>query len=49
MFIEYSNLTSTTCTFNCPNCFNKETHDFDGGLEFDENAIDRILLNFILV
>ena len=31
------------CTFNCPNCFNKETHDFDGGLEFDENAIDRIL------
>lgn len=31
------------CTFNCPNCFNKETHDFEGGKEFDDAAIQRIL------
>ena len=31
------------CTFNCPNCFNKETHDFESGKEFDDAAIERIL------
>ena len=31
------------CTFNCPNCFNKETHDFEGGKPFDQETIDRII------
>ena len=31
------------CTFNCPSCFNKETHDFEGGKEFDENTINQVL------
>lgn len=31
------------CTFNCKNCFNKETHDFAGGKEFTEETIDRVL------
>lgn len=31
------------CTFNCKNCFNKETHDFNGGKEFDDAAISRVL------
>ena len=31
------------CTFNCKNCFNKETHDFNAGLEFDDNVIEKIL------
>ena len=31
------------CTFNCPNCFNKETHDFDAGEEFNEAVIDKVL------
>ena len=31
------------CTFNCPNCFNKETHDFEGGKPFDLETINRIL------
>ena len=31
------------CTFNCPNCFNPETHDFNGGKEFTEDTIARIL------
>ncbi len=31
------------CTFNCPNCFNKETHNFDGGKEFTLETIDHIL------
>lgn len=31
------------CTFNCKNCFNKETHDFNGGKEFDDSVIDRVL------
>ena len=31
------------CTFNCPSCFNKETHDFEGGKEFDENIINQVL------
>ena len=31
------------CTFNCPNCFNVDTHDFSGGQEFNEDTINRIL------
>ena len=31
------------CTFNCPNCFNPETHDFNGGKEFTEETIDTVL------
>ncbi len=31
------------CTFNCKNCFNPETHDFEGGKEFNEKTIDRVL------
>lgn len=31
------------CTFNCKNCFNPETHDFNGGKEFSEETIQHIL------
>lgn len=31
------------CTFNCKNCFNPETHDFNGGLEFTDETIEKIL------
>lgn len=31
------------CTFNCKNCFNKETHDFNGGKELTEDTIKRVL------
>lgn len=31
------------CTFNCKNCFNPETHDFNGGKEFTEETIARVL------
>ena len=31
------------CTFNCKNCFNKETHDFNGGRDFTDETIERIL------
>ena len=31
------------CTFNCKNCFNPETHNFDGGNEFTEETIERVL------
>lgn len=31
------------CTFNCKNCFNQETHDFNGGKEFTDAKIDRVL------
>ncbi len=31
------------CTFHCQNCFNPETHDFQGGKEFTENTIQRVL------
>jgi len=31
------------CTFNCEECFNPETHDFNGGKEFTEDTINRIL------
>ena len=31
------------CTFNCKNCFNKETHDFKGGVEFTDDVINKVL------
>ncbi len=31
------------CTFNCKNCFNPETHDFNGGKEFTKDTIEHIL------
>lgn len=31
------------CTFNCPNCFNKETHDFESGKDFNAQVIERVL------
>lgn len=31
------------CTFNCKNCFNKETHDFNTGKEFNDDTIEEIL------
>ncbi len=31
------------CTFNCKNCFNPETHDFEGGEEFTDSTIDKVL------
>jgi len=31
------------CTFNCKQCFNPETHDFEGGKEFNEETIDRVI------
>lgn len=31
------------CTFNCKNCFNPETHDFNGGKEFTKETIEHIL------
>ena len=31
------------CTFNCEKCFNPETHDFNGGKEFTQDTIDRVL------
>lgn len=31
------------CTFNCKECFNPETHDFNGGKEFTDETIDRIV------
>ncbi len=31
------------CAFNCQNCFNPETHDFNGGKEFTEETINRVL------
>jgi len=31
------------CTFHCKNCFNPETHDFEGGKEFTNETIDRVL------
>lgn len=31
------------CTFNCKNCFNKETHDFNGGNEFTNDTIDTVI------
>ena len=31
------------CTFNCKQCFNPETHDFEGGKEFNEETIDKVI------
>ena len=31
------------CTFNCKNCFNPETHDFNGGKEFTDETIDKVI------
>ena len=31
------------CEFNCENCFNKETHDFNGGIEFTDDTIKQIM------
>ncbi len=31
------------CAFHCKNCFNPETHDFNGGKEFNEDTIHRVL------
>lgn len=31
------------CSFNCDKCFNPETHDFNGGKEFTDATIDRVL------
>lgn len=31
------------CTFKCKNCFNPETHDFKGGLEFNDDVINEVL------
>ena len=31
------------CHFHCENCFNPETHDFDGGKEFTDETIERVL------
>lgn len=31
------------CAFNCKNCFNPETHDFNGGKEFSDDTIKRVL------
>lgn len=31
------------CVFNCKNCFNPETHDFNTGKDFTDETIDKIL------
>ena len=31
------------CSFHCKNCFNHETWDFEGGKEFTDETIDRVL------
>ena len=31
------------CAFHCKNCFNPETWDFEGGKEFTDETIDRVL------
>ncbi len=31
------------CTFNCKGCFNPETHDFNGGHEFNDDTINKII------
>ncbi len=31
------------CTFHCKNCFNPETHDFNGGKPFTDSTIERII------
>ena len=31
------------CAFHCKNCFNPETWDFDGGIEFTDDTIQEVL------
>ena len=31
------------CAFNCKNCFNPETHDFNYGKDFNDDTINRVL------
>lgn len=31
------------CVFNCKNCFNPETHDFNGGQEYTDDTIKLVL------
>ena len=31
------------CVFNCKNCFNPETHDFNGGDEFTDDTIKQVI------
>ena len=31
------------CAFHCPECFNKETWDFEGGKEFTDETIEEVL------
>lgn len=31
------------CTFNCKNCFNPETHDFEQGTDFTDETIEEII------
>ena len=31
------------CEFHCKNCFNPETHDFEGGREFSDESIQKVL------
>ncbi len=31
------------CAFNCKNCFNPETHDFNGGEEFTDKTVARVI------
>ena len=31
------------CAFNCKNCFNPETHDFEKGEEFTDETIEKVL------
>jgi len=31
------------CVFNCKNCFNPETHDFESGKEFTDEVIEKVL------
>ena len=31
------------CTFNCPNCFNQETHDFNEGVPFTDETINTVI------
>lgn len=31
------------CEFKCPHCFNPETHDFNGGKEFNQETVNRLI------
>ena len=31
------------CSFHCKNCFNSETWDFNGGKDFNDETIDKVL------